>query len=279
MQPVRQGARLTGQLDGYAALRHGPPQHKNQNKKREGAQGMNRDLSGKSALVTGASAGIGRATVDALVGAGASVIATGRRAEALDALVEAHGADRVTAMAGDLNDAAFVAALASAASDADIFVSNAGILKYAPLLDLAHEDTEAMFQTNVLASIRLLQEVARTMAARGSGHIVVMTSIAAREVYPLASIYCATKHALSAYARSLRVELQASGIKVTEVAPGMVDTGIRDTSDHPKVQEALSARTFSALTPEQVAEAVIYAVCAEDNCAADLIELRPKGAA
>jgi NADP-dependent 3-hydroxy acid dehydrogenase YdfG len=66
---------------------------------------------------------------------------------------------------------------------------------------------------------------------------------------------------------------------VTEIAPGMVDTGIRDTSDHPRVIEALNARTFSALTPEQVAEAVIYTVTADDNCAADLIELRPRGSA
>lgn len=240
---------------------------------------MKNDLSGKSALVTGASAGIGKATVAALVGAGASVLATGRRQDALDALVAEHGGQSVRTLAGDLNDASFVGELAAAAEDVDIMVSNAGVLKYAPLLDLTFEDMEHMFRTNVLASFHITHSIAKAMAARGSGHIVVMTSTAAREVYPLGSIYCATKHALSAFARSLRVELQSRGVKVTEIAPGMVDTGIRATSDHPKVVEAVNARTFEALTPEEVAEAVLYSLLANDNCAADLVELRPRGAA
>ena len=72
-------------------------------------------------------------------------------------------------------------------------------------------------------------------------------------------IYCATKHALSAIARGLRIELQGYGIKVTEIAPGMVDTDIRASSDHPRVLEAIKARKFEALTSEEVAEAVVYA--------------------
>ena len=107
----------------------------------------------------------------------------------------------------------------------------------------------------------------------------MMTSTAAREVYPLGSVYSATKHALSALARSLRVELQSHGIKVTEIAPGMVDTDIRATSNHPSVIKALEARKFSPLAPEEVAEAVVYATTAPDNCAPDLIELRPRGGA
>jgi NADP-dependent 3-hydroxy acid dehydrogenase YdfG len=117
------------------------------------------------------------------------------------------------------------------------------------------------------------------MVERGRGHIVVMTSTAAREVYPLGSIYCATKHALSAFARALRIELQAKGIQVSEIAPGMVDTDIRNNSDHPAVLAAVSARKFEPLTPEEVAEAVGFALLSSDNCANDLIELRPRGAA
>lgn len=240
---------------------------------------MSRNLAGKSALVTGASAGIGKATVSALVEAGATVIATGRRQDALDSLVARHGAASVQALAGDLNDAGFVAELAAGAAAVDILVSNAGVLKYAPLFDLTFEETEEMFRTNVLATFRITQAVAKSMVDRGRGHIVMITSTAAREVYPLGSVYCATKHALSALARSLRVELQAQGIKVSEIAPGMVDTDIRATSDHPAVIKALAARKFSPLTPEEVADAVIYAVTATDNSAPDLIELRPRGAA
>ena len=87
------------------------------------------------------------------------------------------------------------------------------------------------------------------------------------------------EHALSAFARGLRIELQGDGIKVTEIAPGMVDTGIRATSDHPSVVEAVKARKYEGLTSEEVAEAVVYAATATPNCCPDLIELRPRGSA
>jgi NADP-dependent 3-hydroxy acid dehydrogenase YdfG len=235
-------------------------------------------LSGKTALVTGASAGIGRATAAALVKAGAKVIATGRRQDALDELKSQYSSS-IETVAGDLNDAVFVARLADGARDVDIFVNNAGVLKYAPLMDLTDADSEWMFRTNVLAALRVTQAVARSMVERGGGHIIVMTSIAAREVYPLGVLYCATKHALSAIARGLRLELQGHGIKVTEIAPGMVDTDIRRFSDHPRVIAALNARKFDPLTPQEVAEAVVFAAQAAPNCCPDLIELRPKGSA
>lgn len=239
---------------------------------------MSVPLSGKAVLVTGASAGIGRATAVALAQAGAKVIATGRRRMELDKLAgECSGA--IETIAGDLNDARFVDDLASKAGDVDILVNNAGILKYAPLMDMTDGEVEAMFRTNVLAAFRVTHAVAKSMMERRRGHIIVMTSIAAREVYPLGVIYCATKHALSAITRGLRVELQGHGIKVTEIAPGMVDTEIRATSDHPRVLEALKVRKFEALTPAEVAEAVVYAAASAPNCCPDFIELRPQGAA
>jgi len=240
---------------------------------------MSAPLSGKTVLVTGASAGIGRATVVALAQAGAKIIATGRRKIELDALARQCGGAAVETVAGDLNDRSFVDELAKRADGVDIMAHNAGVLKYAPLMAMTEADCEAMFRTNVLASFRVILAVARSMAARRRGHIIVMSSIAAREVYRLGVIYCTTKHALSAFARGLRIELQGDGIKVTEIAPGMVDTGIRATSDHPSVVEAVKARKFEALTSEEVAEAVVYAATATPNCCPDLIELRPQGSA
>jgi 3-hydroxy acid dehydrogenase/malonic semialdehyde reductase len=233
-------------------------------------------LTGKTALVTGASAGIGRASAIALSQAGAEVIATGRRAAELESLKKQTGA---RTLAGDLNDKAFSEELAGVARDADIFVNNAGILKYAPFLEMSDEECEAMFRTNVLAAFRISRLVAQNMVKRGRGHIIVMTSIAAREVYNFGLIYCATKHALSAMARGLRIELQGHGIKVTEIAPGMVDTQIRHTTDHPRVLDAFKARRFSALSAEEVAEAVLYAAQAAPNLSPDFIELRPRGSA
>jgi NADP-dependent 3-hydroxy acid dehydrogenase YdfG len=227
-------------------------------------------------LVTGASAGIGRATAAALARAGAKVIATGRRKAELDALKKQVS---VHTMAGDLNDTSFVDELAATARDVDIFVNNAGILKYAPLLEMQDADCEAMFRTNVLSAFRITQAIAKSMVKRRRGHIIVMSSTAAREVYQLGGIYCGTKHALSAITRGLRLELQGHGIKVTEIAPGMVDTGIRAGSDHPRVLEALKGRKFAPLTADEVAQAVVYAAQAAPNCCPDFIELRPQGAA
>jgi len=240
---------------------------------------MSAPLSGKTVLVTGASAGIGRATAIALAQVGAKIIATGRRQNELDAVASQCGRAAVETVAGDLNDRGFSEELAKRADGVDIMVNNAGILKYAPLMAMTEADCETMFQTNVLASFRITLAVARSMAARRRGHIIVMTSIAAREVYRLGVIYCATKHALSAFARGLRIELQGDGIKVTEIAPGMVDTNIRATSTHPSVIAAVNARKFEALTSEEVAEAVVYAATATPNCCPDLIELRPQGSA
>jgi hypothetical protein len=147
------------------------------------------------------------------------------------------------------------------------------------ILELTPEDNAWMFQTNVLAALRVTQGIARGMVQNKRGHIVFMSSIAAREVYRLASVYCATKHALSALARSFRIELQAHGIKVTEVAPGMVDTDIRTGSNHPDVLASVATRKFKALTADEVAQAVVYALSAQPNCCPDLIELRPQGSA
>jgi len=241
---------------------------------------MDRPLSGRSVLVTGASAGIGRATALALAEAGATVIATGRRKAELDALkTQCAGlAGSVETIVGDLNDARFVDDLASASREVDILVNNAGILTCAPLLDMTDADCEAMFRTNVLAAFRVTQKMARSMVERRRGHIIVMSSTAARDVYQLGVMYCATKHALSAITRGLRIELQGFGIKVTEIAPGMVDTDIRASSTHPRVLEAIRVRKFAPLTPDEVAEAVLFAARAAPNCCPDLIELRPKGA-
>ncbi|MBC7701055.1 SDR family NAD(P)-dependent oxidoreductase [Aquabacterium sp.] len=114
-------------------------------------------LHGQLALVTGASAGIGRATALALAREGAGIVATGRRQAELDGLAQECAAlgVPVQVLAGDLNDAAFAQQLAAAAAGVDIFINNAGVLTYAPLLELTQQQVDDMFQTNVLASIRI----------------------------------------------------------------------------------------------------------------------------
>src|SRR5262245_53697215 len=116
---------------------------------------MSTPLSGKAGRGPGARAGIGRATAVALGQAGAKIIATGRRQSELATLARQCDGNAVETIAGDLNDAGFVDALAQRAREVDIFVNNAGVLKYAPLMDMTDADCEAMFQINVLASFRV----------------------------------------------------------------------------------------------------------------------------
>ena len=234
-------------------------------------------LAGRLALVTGASAGIGRATAIALAREGAQIIATSRREPELQALAAecAVFGGSVRVLAGDLGDAGFVTELGAFCAEADILVNNAGVLTYAPLLELTSAQIEEMFRVNVLASIQVSQVMGAAMTARKRGHIIVMTSLSARNVNRLAVVYAATKHAMSAVAKGLRIELKPFGIKVTEIAPGMVETDIRIASTHAEVLASLKSRSFLALSAQDVAESVVYAACTGDNCCPDLIELRP----
>lgn len=234
-------------------------------------------LKGRVALVTGASAGIGRATALSLAREGATVIATGRRAAELAALVKECGGG-ARAIAGDLDDARFVRALGEQAAEADILVNNAGWLVYAPLLEITPEQCEAMFRTNVLAAFALSQEIGRRMVERRRGHMVFVTSGAARNVQQYASVYAATKHALSAFAKAFRLELKGAGIRVSEVAPGMVDTDMRKGITHPDVLRSLAARKFKPISAQDVADGVIFALTVAEGCSPDLIELRPRDA-
>lgn len=238
-------------------------------------------LDGKTALVTGASAGIGRACALALAEIGCAIVATGRRQDELASLARAAEAKGVKCrtLAGDLTDRKFIDAMAEQAGDLDILVNNAGVLTYAPLLDMKPEECDAMFRVNVVSALDVALAIGRRMAKRKQGHMVMMTSTGARSVMRLGVVYCASKFALSALAQGFRLELQSEGVRVTEIAPGMVDTEMRKNSTHPVVVAALKARTIKPLSPQEVAAAVVYAVTAPENCCPDLIELRPRGSA
>lgn len=237
-------------------------------------------LHGKLAVVTGASAGIGRATAIALAAEGASVLATARRESELRSLAEQCTglAGDVRWLAGDITDRRVVAELAAQAADADLLINNAGILIYAPLIELSAEQCEAMFRVNVLAAIEVSRSIGASMVRRRSGHIVMMSSTAARSVGPLRAAYSATKHALAAFTQGMRIEFKVHGIKVTEIAPGMVDTDIRNSNTHPAALALFKGLAFAPLTAADVAGAVVYAVTTSPTCCPDLIELRPPGA-
>ena len=215
--------------------------------------GAETKLAGKRVIISGASAGIGKATALRFAGAGATVLAVGRRADALQKLVdEATGMPGpIEAWPGDVTDPVFVAHLVASAGNVDILVNVAGILRHTPFLEGDPDHWRKVFETNVVALLRLTQAVAKGMANRRSGHIILMSSALARAVYPYTMVYAATKHAVRAIHVGLRQELNPFGIRCTEVCPGLVgDTELLDATDHPAVVESYKRRPYKPIASE-----------------------------
>lgn len=227
--------------------------------------------------MTGASSGIGRACAQALAAAGVEVVATARGREGLAETAAGHGGIRT--VAGDLTEPGFPSRLAAEAGPVDILVNNAGRLKHAPVLAGRPDDWRAVFELNVLSLLALTQAVGTRMVERGTGRIVLISSLLARRVGPFTTVYAASKHAVAAIAAGLRLELGPKGVAVTEIAPGLVSTGILDDIDDPDVLSSYSEARgrFAWLSPADVAAALIYALSARPGVVPDLIELRPQG--
>jgi NADP-dependent 3-hydroxy acid dehydrogenase YdfG len=236
-------------------------------------------LNGSRVLVTGASSGIGRATAKAFAAEGASVIATGRRLNELESMRDEAGATprAPEIVAGDINDPAFARRLATTAGSVDILVNCAGMLKHAPFLESEEASWRAVFDTNVMALLRLTQFVARGMSERRKGHIVNISSVLADKVYPYTLVYAATKYAVRAISEGLRMELEPHGIRVTEIAPGLVQTAVLRDIDHPDVLKAYQSRTYKGLSPESIADAIVFAVAQDPHTATDLVKINPVG--
>lgn len=236
-------------------------------------------LDGRRILVTGASSGIGAATARAVLGAGAYVIATGRRSEALAALAGPAERNRLCAIPGDVRSGSFVNDLVEQAGTVDVLVNCAGVLRHAPFLELAPAEWEEAFEVNVLALLALTQRVARDMAMRNRGHIINISSTRADEVAPMTLVYSATKSAVRAISKGLRAELRPHGVRVTEIAPGFTESNLRRDVRHPAALDAFLKRDFSPLRADDVAAAVLFAAQADENCTVDLLVLRPQGQA
>lgn len=181
-------------------------------------------------VITGASAGIGEACAHAFARLGAKLVLGARRMERLDAVARAcsdHGSPKVVAVHLDTRDAASIARFAAAAEleTPAVLVNNAGsALGKDPLASSRDEDLTAMVETNVTGFVRVARAFLPGMIARKAGHLIHLGSIAGEQVYEGGGIYCATKFAVRAISRTLRLELLGTGIRVTEIAPGMVET-------------------------------------------------------
>jgi NAD(P)-dependent dehydrogenase (short-subunit alcohol dehydrogenase family) len=180
------------------------------------------ELEGRSALVTGATSGIGRETAVRLARAGAEVIVSGRNAERgaeTVAAIEAHGV-KARFVAVDLADLDSVGHLAEEAADVDILVNNAGIYEFLPTTEQDVASFDAMFGVNVRAPYFLTKAIAPKMAARGEGSIVNVSTMVAELGMPTASVYSATKAALASLTRTWVAEFSPSGVRVNTVGVG-----------------------------------------------------------
>jgi 3-oxoacyl-[acyl-carrier protein] reductase len=224
------------------------------------------DLEGRTALVTGASGGIGGAIARALHGSGAAVVLAGRRREALDALAAELGA-RTSIVVGDVAEPGAAEALAKeaeAAGDIDILVNNAGITRDNLALRLKQEDWDLVLRTNLGAAFEMARTLLRGMMRRRFGRIVNITSIVGVTGNPGQTNYAAAKAGMIGMSKSLAAEVAARGITVNCVAPGFIETAMTDALSESQ-REALLGRIPGGRLgrPEDVAACVAFLASAE----------------
>lgn len=218
---------------------------------------LDRDLSGTVVAITGATAGIGRATARALVGEGARVVLLGRRQERLDELVAELGEGSVATVAGDVADPAVNAAMVAAAQERfgriDSLVANAGIGAYGGIMSMTDDEIRTMDATNFLGTVFSVRAVVPTFREQSGGDVVVVSSVAGLRGGPWEAVYAGTKFAQVGLAGSLDRELREHGIRVTTICPAAVSTEFAIGAGRNEGDEWLE----HVLTPEDVADAII----------------------
>jgi NADP-dependent 3-hydroxy acid dehydrogenase YdfG len=227
------------------------------------------------AVITGASSGIGAATARALAGEGYRTVLGARRLERLEGVAEETGGE---AIALDVTDPASVEAFVARIEACDVLVNNAGgALGFEPIAAGDEEKWLWMYEANVLGTMRMTRALLPKLVESGDGHVVGVTSIAAFEPYRGGAGYNAAKHAQRAMLRVLRQELLGQPVRVTEVAPGMVETEfslVRFGGD-----EAAAARVYEGMQPlsaEDVAECIRWALAQPSHVNVDEIVVRPR---
>ena len=235
----------------------------------------NADAHSRVAVVTGASSGIGAATARTLAALGFHVVAVARRGDRLQQIAEEIGG---TAVPADVTDDEDVQALAERLPRVDVLVNNAGGAKgLQPVATADLEDWRWMWETNVMGTLRVTRALLPMLIDSGDGLIVTVTSIAALEVYDGGSGYTAAKHAQGALHRTLRGELLGKPVRLTEIAPGAVQTEfslVRFGGDEQRAEAVYAGIT--PLVAQDVAEAIGFVASRPAHVNIDQMIIRPR---
>ncbi len=234
----------------------------------------------RTALLTGATSGFGAAAVRRFVAAGWRVIATGRRADRLQALVDELGADKVHAAAFDIRDETALDdaldALPAAFRDIDLLVNNAGLaLGTAPAQQASLEDWRTMIETNVLALVTVTRRLLPLLVER-KGAIINIGSIAGSYPYPGGNTYGGTKAFVRQFSLGLRSDLHGTGVRVTDIEPGMAETEFTLVRTHG--DQAASDKLYAGaqpMTADDIAEQIFYVATLPPHLNINRLEIMP----
>jgi len=235
----------------------------------------------KTVLVTGATAGFGKAIAETFAAHGNDVIITGRRGERLEqlksTLEQTHGV-RVLSLPFDVRSREACREAINSLPDEwkqiDVLVNNAGLASGLDLIqDADLEDFDKMIDTNVKGLLYISKAVIPGMVERARGHIINIGSTAGKEVYPKGNVYCASKHAVDAISKGMRIDLLGHGIKVTQIAPGAAETEFSEVRFHGDKQRAKNAyKGYRPMVAEDIAQLIHYATTLPAHvCINDLV--------
>lgn len=241
------------------------------------------NVENKVIAITGASSGIGEATAKLLAENGAKVVLGARRAERLEKIVEeirrqGGSAEFKLVNVADREDMkAFIHFAKGTFGRIDVIFNNAGVMPLSPMSALKVEEWDTMINVNINGVLNGIAAGLPIMEAQGGGQFINTASIGAHVVVPTGAVYCATKYAVWAISEGLRQE--SKNIRVTTISPGVVETELGSDITDDSAEEALKEFRKTALTPDAIARAVLYAVSQPDDVDVNEIIVRPTASA
>lgn len=237
------------------------------------------NIDGKVVAITGASSGIGAASARILAAAGARVVIGARREDRLEELADEIGAagGLVRTRRLDVTSVEDVRAFANHAvvefGRLDVIVNNAGVMPLSPMEALKVDEWDRMVDVNIKGVLYGIASALPIMKAQGTGHIVNVSSIGGHSVSPTAAVYCATKFAVRAISDGLRQE--EDRIRVTIISPGVTTSELADTISDDSAREAMRIWRATAISPEAVANSILYALSQPEDVDVSEIIIRP----